>query len=151
MNQETKNKPEVKEKVIAEEKKVDVVKNIAIIRIRGQIGLKQTVKDTMTMLRLYRKNYCVVVKSTPSIMGMIKKAKDYITWGEIDDDTLKLLKEKRGEKTKNKKGEEVDKKYFRLAPPKGGFERKGIKIPFTKGGALGERKEKINDLIKKMI
>ena len=43
------------------------------------------------------------------------------------------------------------KPFFRLKPPEGGFERKGIKNPFSIGGALGYRKEKINQLIKKMI
>ena len=136
---------------MAEEQKQTGEKKIAVIRIRGIIGLKKDIKDTLKMLRLYNKNWCVVVDATPSVLGMIKKVKDYITWGEIDDETFSLLKEKRGEKTKNKKGEEVLKPFFRMHPPRGGFERKGIKIPFNLGGALGNRKEKINDLIKKMI
>ena len=118
----------------------EIGKRIAIIRIRGGIKVKGTIKDTMNMLRLYRKNYCVVVEGNASIMGMINKIKDYITWGEIDDDTFKMLVEKKGEK-----------KFFRLSPPRGGFERKGIKVPFKVGGALGYRAEKINDLIKRMV
>ena len=118
-----------------------------IIRIRGQIGIKRPIKDTLTMLRLYRKNYCVVVDKTPVFIGMAKKVKDYATYGEIDSETYKLLVEKRGEKDKN--GEL--KKFFRLNPPRKGFERKGIKVSFTKGGALGYRGEKINDLLKRMI
>ena len=43
------------------------------------------------------------------------------------------------------------KTYFRLKPPTGGFERKGIKLPYSMGGTVGYRREKINDLIKKMI
>ena len=43
------------------------------------------------------------------------------------------------------------KQFFRLHPPIGGFERKGIKKPYSIGGALGYRKEKINNLIKKML
>ena len=42
-------------------------------------------------------------------------------------------------------------KPFRLNPPRGGFERKGIKVSFNSGGALGYRGEKINSLIKKML
>jgi large subunit ribosomal protein L30 len=83
-------------------------------------------------------------------MGMVKKVDDLITWGEVNDSTIKELKEKRGEKTKNKGKEEL-KKFFRLSPPKGGFERKGIKVPFKIGGALGYRGDKINDLIKRML
>ena len=43
------------------------------------------------------------------------------------------------------------KPYFRLKPPKKGFERYGIKMPYSMGGALGYRKENINDLVKRMI
>ena len=143
MNQEV-NKEKKKE----EAKKVT---KIAVIRIRGKVNLKKPVKDTLKMLRLYKKNYCTVYDATSNILGMINKIKDYVTWGEIDDETLKLLKEKRGEKTKNKKGEEIVKPFFRLSPPRKGFGRKGIKLPFNIGGALGNRKEKINDLIKRMI
>jgi len=87
------------------------------------------------------------VEKNSIYVGMAKKIKDYSTYGEIDADTYKLLVEKRGEK--NEKGEL--KKYFRLNSPKKGFERKGIKVSFTKGGALGYRGKKINDLIKRMV
>jgi large subunit ribosomal protein L30 len=139
-------------------------KKLAVIRIRGITGIEKGIKDTLSMLCLYHNNYCVVVND--SLLGMIKKVKDYVTWGEIDDETYKLLVEKRGEEykgriTDTKKkinykkfiiiNNKKYKKYFRLSPPRGGFERKGIKVPFTKNGALGYRKEKINDLIKKMV
>ncbi|MBR9691701.1 50S ribosomal protein L30 [Candidatus Woesearchaeota archaeon] len=124
---------------------------IAVIRIRGSIKLKKELKDTFNMLKLYKQHNCVILNATPSIMGMLKKIASYVTWGEIDNETLNLLKEKREEKTKDKKGREITKKFFRLHPPRKGFERKGIKLPFKVGGALGYRGEKINDLIKKMI
>ena len=140
------------------------LKKLAVVRIRGITGIKKDIKDTLTMLCLYHNNYCVVVND--NMFGMVRKVKDYVTWGEIDDETYRLLVEKRGE---DFKGRETDskkkisykkfivinnkkyKKYFRLSPPRGGFERKGIKTPFTKSGALGYRKEKINDLIKRMV
>lgn len=117
-------------------------KKIAAIRIKGLVNVKKTVEDTLKILRLYRKNYCVVLEKKPEIIGMLKKIKDCITWGEIDDSTLKFLVEKRGEK---------DKKFFRLHPPRKGFGRKGTKKPFSVGGALGYRGEKINELIKRMV
>lgn len=126
-------------------------KKIAIVRVRGDVNIQKPIKDTLKMLRLYRKNYCSIYDATPNILGMVNKIKDYVTWGEIDQETLKLLKEKRGEKTKNKEGKELVKPFFRLSPPKKGFGRKGIKMPFHLSGALGNRKEKINDLIKRMI
>ena len=82
------------------------------------------------MLHLKKVHNCIIIKDIPSNMGMIKKCKDYITWGNINPETKKLL-----EKRKKKN-------IFTLAPPKGGFERKGIKKPFTLGGVLGDRKDK---------
>lgn len=141
-------------------------KRIAAIRIRGNVGVNKHIKDTLNMLRLYNKNYCVILPSTPGYLGMLKTAKDYITWGEINDDTYNLLIEKRGKEYKGRlqdskgkikynkfitvNGKKI-KPFFRLHPPRGGFERKGIKASFSEGGVLGDRKEKINDLIKRMI
>lgn len=142
------------------------MKKIAIVRVRGSVNLRKEVEDTLNLLRLYRKNYCVVVEGSPSFIGMIKKVKDYVTYGEIDDSTYKGLLEKRGE---GYKGREEDRKgkikykrfiliggrrikpFFRLNPPRKGFGRKGIKVGFKAHGALGYRGEKINDLIKRMI
>lgn len=120
---------------------------VAIIRIRGETGIRGEISDTLDMLRLYRKHTCVVVESTPSILGMIKKAKDYITWGIVNEETYKVLVDKRG--VKDVEGNL--KPFFRLAPPVGGFGRKGIKQPFATGGVLGDRKEMINDLLIKMM
>ena len=147
-----------------EKSEIGQTKKLAVIRIRGITGIEKSIKDTLNMLCIYHNNYCVVVDS--KMLGMIKKVKDYVTWGEIDDETYKLLVEKRGEEYKGRitdKKKKINykkfivinnkkyKRYFRLSPPRGGFERKGIKVPFTKSGALGYRKEKINDLIKKMV
>ena len=139
---------------------------IAIVKVRGSINLSGKVKDTLSLLRLYRKNYCVVVDDSPSYKGMIKKVKDYVTYGEIDDGTYKELLEKRSEEYKGREGDRkgkikykrfilVDgkkiKPFFRLSPPRKGFGRKGIKVGFKAKGALGYRGEKINDLLKRMI
>lgn len=124
-------------------------KMIAVVLVRGLIDISGDIKDTLSMMRLKRKNVCVILEGTPSNMGMINKTKDYITWGEIDDATLKMLIEKRAKK--NPHDPKRTKPYFRLNPPRKGFGRKGIKVPFHKGGALGYRAEKINDLIKRML
>ena len=70
-------------------------------------------------------------------------------WGEIDEGTIKLLLEKRGEI--DPKDKKKYKSFFRLNPPRGGFERKGIKKGFSAGGALGYRGAKVIELIKKMM
>ena len=122
---------------------------IAIVRVRGGIRVKKEIVDTMDMLRLYKKNYCVVYEKTPSVLGRVEKIKDYIAWGEIDEETIKLLLEKKGEI--DPKDKKKYKSFFRLNPPRGGFERKGIKKGFSAGGALGYRGKKIIELIKKMM
>ncbi len=140
---------------------------VAVILVRGLIGMRTPVKDTLKMMRLNRKNHCVVLDKNQLNLGRIKKVKDYITWGDIDKKTYKELVEKKGEEYL---GPEEDsrgkisyakrffihegkkyKKYFRLNPPKKGFGRKGIKMPFRFGGGLGDRKEKINDLLRRML
>lgn len=155
-------------------------KRIAIIRIKGKAGLKKTVKDTFLLLKLYKKNSCVVVSNTPSYIGMLTKIKDCATWGEINEQTFKLLLEKRGKLPGNKqltneylqqklkinidqfakefinfKKELKDipglKLFFKLTPPRHGFESKGIKVQFSQGGVLGYRKDKINDIIQRML
>lgn len=139
---------------------------IAAIRVRGLNEIKTKIEDTLKLLRLYKKNYCCVLPSTPTYIGMLKKAKDYITWGEIDDETFNILVSKRGEEfngreTDTKKkityneffvmNDKKFKKYFRLNPPRKGFGRKGIKHSFKEGGALGYRGEKINELVRRMV
>ncbi len=124
------------------------MKKYAVILVRGRIGLSHEEKKTLDLLGLYRKNYCVIVPATKSYEGMIQKVKDYITYGEINEETLKLLQEKKQEMDKKKN---KPKRFYRLAPPIGGFERKGIKKSYKEGGALGYRGEKINELIKKML
>ena len=70
---------------------------LAAIRVRGIIGVNSDIEDTMKMLRIYRKNFCCVVPNSPIYSGMLRKAKDYITWGEIDNETFNVLVDKRGE------------------------------------------------------
>lgn len=139
---------------------------IAIVRVRGSINSSRQVRDTFNLLRLYRKNFCVVVDDTPSNKGMMVKVKDYVTYGEIDDGTYKELLEKRSEEYKDRESDRkgkikykkfilVDgkkiKPFFRLNPPRKGFGRKGIKVSYKAKGALGYRGDKINDLLKRMI
>ncbi|MBN2881681.1 uL30 family ribosomal protein [Candidatus Woesearchaeota archaeon] len=120
---------------------------IAVIMVRGFVGIDGEIREALRRLNIVKKHGCVVVEDTPSVKGAINKVKDFTTFGPIDEETYALLVEKRGEK-------DVEgnlKPMFRLHPPIGGFERKGIKKPFTVGGVLGNRKSAINELIKKML
>ena len=155
-------------------------KRIAVIRIKGSIGLKKEIVSTFKLLRLYKKNCCIIIENTPYYIGMLKRIRHHATWGEIDQGTFKSLIEKRGklarkksltlqylkQKTdldfdifakeffafnKNLKDIPGLKLFFKLSPPRNGFERKGIKVPFSQGGVVGYRKDKINELIMRMI
>ena len=70
-------------------------KRIAVIRIHGRTGLKKGIKDTLTMMRLYKKHNCIIVPNSPDMVGMITKVKDYVTWGEINEENLHMLLKKR--------------------------------------------------------
>ncbi|HDP73488.1 MAG TPA: hypothetical protein ENN46_00820 [Candidatus Woesearchaeota archaeon] len=124
------------------------MEKVAVVLIRSRIGTDIRIKDALDRLSLRKKMVCSVFDKSPSLMGMLERVKDYATYGEISDETFKLLSEKRKDR---KAGSGSKSSVFFLAPPKGGFERKGIKVPFSNGGVLGYRKEKMNDLILKMI
>ena len=127
--------------------KNETKKMIAIVRVRGLTGIKIEHEDTLKMLHLYKKNFCTVRPATSPILGMVKKVKDFVTYGDVSEETIKLLEAK-----KNVKADEKGKvrMFYRLNSPRKGFGRKGIKQPFVKRGALGYRGEKINDLIQKV-
>ena len=128
---------------------------LAAIRVRGITQIHSDIAKTLTQLRLYRKNYCYVFPNNPTYEGMIRKAKDYITWGEIDEETYNLLVQKKGEEFK---GDEQDakglipsndfvtingkiKKFFRLSPPKADLRKKESSI-HTQTAAPGYREPK---------
>ena len=81
----------------------------------------------------------------------MEKAKDYITWGEVSDEALKKMSSAKDIKKGDDKEHPFKGQVFNLAPPKKGYESKGIKKTFVQGGALGYRGEKINELIERMI
>ena len=68
----------------------------AVIRVRGHSGVNRDIEDTMKMLRLTRINHCVILPQTADIQGMLFKVKDYVTWGEITEETLARMIKFRG-------------------------------------------------------
>ena len=150
---------------------------IAAIRVRGRTGVKGDIADTMKMLRLNRINHAVIIEENPSYQGMLQKAKDYITWGEINKETLVKMISKRGtlpggskvtdeylkEKTSYQSIEDLSqavlegasleesgiKPVFRLHPPRKGY--KNTKKAYNEDGSLGYRGESIEGLINKML
>jgi len=72
------------------------------LRIRGALKMKKEIEDTLSMLRMHRVNHGVLIWSTNSYMGMLHKCKDYIAFGEIDEQTLIRLLRVRGRIEGNK-------------------------------------------------
>ena len=137
---------------------------ICIIRIKGTVGLERGVVETLSRLRLRKKYSCVIIDPKKEDLGMIKKVANFVAFGKIKKDVFEEVIEKRGqiidktkkidskkiadELLKGKKYEELNlKPFFRLHPP-----RKGIKskLHFPRG-VLGDNKEKINDLVLRML
>ncbi len=114
---------------------------IAVIRIRGQIGINEDIKETLFRLRLRRKYACVVLEPTKENIGMLKKVRSFVSYGEISKETYDELLKKRGKKVDGKL-----KPFFRLHPPRGGAE---TKLYYPKG-ILGENKE-MDKLILRML
>lgn len=138
---------------------------IAIIRISGIVGMNENVENTLYRLRLRKKYSCVVLNESKELSGTLNKITNFVTYGEISKETFLALVEARAKLIDKKK--KTDKKgaakqyfsgkgklqdfnikpFFRLHPP-----RKGIKskVHYPKG-VLGDHKDKINDLIKRML
>lgn len=149
-----------------------------LVRMRGSVDIRGSIKDTLHMLRLNRVNHCVVINDTPHNRGMIQQVKDYIAYGIIDEVTLAEILTNRGKLTG---GDKLTNEYleqntnfstieelansiisgeasfkdvpalkpvFRLHPPRKGHA--GIKRPVELGGVLGNHGENIKVLLNKM-
>ena len=151
-----------------------------VIRARSARGVTKKIRDTMAMLNLTRVNHAVLVPKTASYDGMLQKVKDYVTWGEVDADTISTLIKERGRMVGDKhvtdaevksasehstiksfskaiasgetttKDVEGMKPVFRLHPPRGSKGWGGIKRAYSVGGALGFRGDDIGDLVARM-
>jgi len=154
------------------------MKSLLAIRIRGGVNCPKRVEDTLRMLRIDRNNYATLLDDRHDYQGMLQKAKDYITWGEPDVETIRIMLEKRGEapggmnitdeyvkglgyeglsqiaeklhscELEINKLEGV-KPFFRLHPPRKGY-RRSVKLPYNNKGELGYRGEAINELARRM-
>jgi len=155
-------------------------KIVLAIRVRGQVRVRPQIADTLDKLLLGRLHQARLLKVTPSLEGMITKAKDYITWGEPSEEVIEKLLTKRGRLPgngrltdayvkKNSKYTTVKalakaiasgkatvndveglKPVFRLTPPSKGYKGKKY-LSVGMGGITGYRGEDINELALRMI
>ena len=152
---------------------------LAIVRVRGHAKIQHRAVKTMTMLKLTRVNHCVVLPKNNTTDGMLQVVKDYVTWGELNHETLARLLHQRGEITGGsrltddyvkensnftsilslakaiEKGEakisDVKglKPVIRLPPPRKGYE--STRKAFSDKGALGYRGADIEKLLDRML
>ncbi len=151
----------------------------AVVQLRGEVNMTQSVRDTLGMLNLHRVNHCTLVPETETYRGMITKVNDFVAMGQPSQETVERLISRRGEPEEG--SAEIDDEWiaenteyddvsalaaalldeettlrdqglspvFRLHPPRGGH--KGIKHPRTDGGQLGKHTtEEIDDLLEAM-
>jgi len=152
---------------------------LAVIRVRGVSDILREVNETLDMLHLKRNCHATLIDNRPSYLGMLKRAQNYVTWGDVSKENVSSLLKKRGRLVGNKKltdqyAQEVGyksledlaeavfqtrveynrlpniKPVFRLHPPSKGFKGK-VKRSYGAGGAAGYRGEAINALLEKMI
>jgi large subunit ribosomal protein L30 len=151
-----------------------------VVRLRGSVNLTKDVSATLSRLRLLRVNSSTLVRLTPPVEGMLRRAKDYLLWGRLDKNTLRLLLSKRGRLPGGRRlSDENISKYtryrtldelveavwlssspaeaikpvkpvFRLTPPKGGFKR-SVKKPVKKGGVLGDWGDGVKLVLRRMV
>jgi len=154
-------------------------KCLAVVRVRGVSDVFRKIKENLQMLYLHRNCHATFIDDRPSYRGMLRKAQNYVTWGEVSQENIALLLKKRGRLVGNKKltdqyAQEIGynsldalaeaiyklqveygrlpniKPVFRLHPPKRGYKGK-VKRSYAAGGVTGYRGESINDLIKRML
>jgi len=154
-------------------------KCIAVVRIRGTVSASMQARETLAMLHLPRNNYAALIDDRPEFQGMLKTARDYVTYGRPSKETVALMIKKKGRLVGDKELSDdyaqksgfkslddlIEAIYtgraeywklktiqpiFRLHPPSKGFKGK-IKRHYGAGGELGDRKEKIDELLKRML
>ncbi len=147
---------------------------IALIRVRaGTPNPKARV--TLDLLKLTRVNHCVLLPSSPSVLGMISVCKDYIAWGAPNEEVIKKLyarNEMKFEKARQKAnarlggskqavkaqspaaeaGKPLFKKVeknnlFRMHPPRGGWKSVKKQYPY---GSLGHLPD-MNKVLLRML
>lgn len=137
---------------------------IIAIRISGLVEIPNEVKESLFRLRLRKKYSAALFKETRENELLLKKLRNFIAYGKVNSETISLLIEKRAQPLNSKKldvkkvMEGLDKKnleelgikpFFRLHPPRGGIDSK-LHFPIRKG-VLGDNRDKINDLVRRML
>jgi large subunit ribosomal protein L30 len=150
------------------------------IRLRSGVKMGGEMEYALRTLRLGRRFHAVLVPNKPEFVGMLKKVKDLITWGEPSPGKLALLLQRRGRMVGDGRldGEALGRLGYgsveemaqaiiegRVSPkelykrglkpvfrlhPPKGGFKGSVKKPYGSGGELGYRGRDIDDLIERM-
>lgn len=148
------------------------------VRVRGHIGVRREIAETLEHLRLHKTNHAVVVPKNASYEGMLQRSRDWIAYGELNAETLATVLRSRarleGDKpltdaylAEHSKFRTIDdfakaivegqaslkdveglKPVLRLNPPRKGYGGNKRHYPM---GALGNWGPEINDLVGRMV
>jgi len=137
---------------------------IIAIRMSGLTGTRAVQEATLDTLMLRKKYNCVLL--TTADLPRIASVREMLTFGEVDDATLKMILAKRALMLEKKKplmnvddiikglnaGKTLKqlgvRPYLRLHPPIGGF-KVSTRLPYPQG-VLGNNKD-IEKLVKRML
>ena len=155
-----------------------MAKAFLVVRISGQADVPYWADTTMTLLKLEKKYRATIVPEKENTIGMLRKIQHYVSWQEIDTETVKELLDKKARKSGYKKVTNEDitaigftsidelatslaegktslsklkplKPWFALAPPRHGFKRSTKKL-YGQKGVLGHNKE-LTVIVKNMM
>jgi|TARA_B100001013_G_scaffold340732_1_gene264318 large subunit ribosomal protein L30 len=155
-----------------------MAKAFLVVRISGQADVPYWAVTTMKLLKLEKKYRATIIPEKDNTTGMLRKIQHYVSWQEIDIETVKELLDKKARKSGYKKVTNEDitsigftsidelatslaegktslsklkplKPWFALAPPRHGFKRSTKKL-YGQKGVLGYNKE-LSVIVKRMM
>ena len=155
-----------------------MAKAFLVLRISGQADVPYWAVTTMTLLKLEKKYRATIIPEKDNTLGMLRKIQHYISWQEIDTETVKELLDKKARKSGYKKVTNEDiisigfasidefaaalaegktslsklkplKPWFAMDPPRHGFKRSTKKL-YGQKGVLGHNKE-LSVIVKRMM
>jgi len=138
---------------------------ILVIRISGQVGIPSKIREGLRRINLERKYAATLLHPKPENLKLLKRLRNYLAYGDVKKEVLiELIKKRAQPVEKNKKIDaekiagDLEKKplsklglkpFFRLHPPRKGIDSK--KHFGVNKGVLGDNKDKINDLVRRML
>jgi large subunit ribosomal protein L30 len=72
------------------------------IRLLGPFGAPTSIERALASLRLNRKFRAVLLEKNDSMRGLLRKVKDYVTWGEVKSNDIAVILRERAELSNGK-------------------------------------------------